>query len=202
MAVIHRADLKPTKLELLADRLGVDGDLTRVASYRFDDPAGDAGVETLLVRSGDGPVLQVPLTYRGAPLDGADDHLIGTTEHSVLGRRWVYDACGDPVYAAELARAIIADAGQAEQTMAVDGRVVVLPPTMAIASTGDPGAEVPVVGRVRRVVPGDPTIIETDGVRLTVVRELGAQAPAESVVLTGTWKGQPEPVVLAHASVG
>jgi len=33
----------------------------------------------------------VPLTYRGAPLDGAEDALVGTTEHGVLGRRWVYD---------------------------------------------------------------------------------------------------------------
>jgi hypothetical protein len=26
---------------------------------------------------------------RGAPLDGADQALIGTSEHGVLGRRWV-----------------------------------------------------------------------------------------------------------------
>jgi hypothetical protein len=39
-----------------------------------------------------------PLTYRGAPAAGADGHLIGTTEHGVLGRRWVYDAAHDPVF--------------------------------------------------------------------------------------------------------
>ena len=55
----------------------------------------------MLVAVGDGPVYQVPMTYRGMPLDGADAFLIGTTDHSVLGRRWVYDACGDPVFAAD-----------------------------------------------------------------------------------------------------
>ena len=93
MALLHRAELRPTKLDLLAAWLpsrrwfhGPAGaDIVRVAGFRFDDPAGEVGIETILVRLGDG-VHQVPLTYRGAPLDGADDFLVGTTEHSVLGR--------------------------------------------------------------------------------------------------------------------
>ena len=44
----------------------------------------------------------VPMTYRGAPLDGAEHALIGTTEHGVLGQRWVYDGCHDPVLVAQL----------------------------------------------------------------------------------------------------
>lgn len=76
MALLHRANLHPTKLELLAAWLpgrswfhGQDtADLVRVAGYRFDDPAGAVGIETMLVKAGDGPVHQVPLTYRGAPL--------------------------------------------------------------------------------------------------------------------------------------
>jgi hypothetical protein len=75
-------------------------------SYRFDDPAGEVGIEGLLVRRA-GEVFHLPVTYRGAPLDGAEAHLITTMEHSVLGHRWVYDAAGDPValgcYAAALA---------------------------------------------------------------------------------------------------
>lgn len=43
-----------------------------------------------------------PLTYRGAPLDGADHALLGTAEHGVLGRRWIYDGCHDPVLVAQL----------------------------------------------------------------------------------------------------
>lgn len=49
--------------------------------------------------SGDGAVsYHLPLTYRGAPLDGAPaDALVGTSEHGVLGKRWVYDGIHDPV---------------------------------------------------------------------------------------------------------
>ncbi|MEV6487487.1 hypothetical protein AB0M20_02440 [Actinoplanes sp. NPDC051633] len=214
MALIHKASLTPSKIELLAAWLPgnpwyrtATGELARVASYRFDDPAGEVGIETFLVRAGDGPTFQVPLTYRGAPLTGAEQWLVGTTEHSVLGTRWVYDACGDPVYAATLARAILADSGQAEQTMEVDGVLKVFPPSMTITSSGVPGVEVPVVERVHRVGPGDPTIIEADGVELAVVRRLGEDLTRAGVmlsgaVLSGAWADQPEPVPLAYASVG
>ena len=47
----------------------------------------------------------VPLTYRAAALEGADGALIGTTEHGVLGRRWVYDGIGDPVLVGAAGRA-------------------------------------------------------------------------------------------------
>ena len=40
--------------------------------------------------------LFVPLTYRGAPLAGGEADLVGTTEHSALGTRWVYDAWRRP----------------------------------------------------------------------------------------------------------
>ena len=113
MAILHkRATITPTKLELAdglarparAGRRGGRGDAR--CSYRFDDPDGKVGIEALLVRRG-GEVFHLPVTYRGAPLDGAEAHLITTMEHSVLGRRWVYDAAGDPValgcYAAALA---------------------------------------------------------------------------------------------------
>jgi hypothetical protein len=115
MAIIHRATLTPTKLELLETWLGSDlpgdGELVQVGSYRFDDPAGDVGIEALLVTRG-ATVRQVVLTYRPAPLDEAEDHLITTMEHSVLGTRWVYDGQGDPVAIAAYQRAL---AGQQEQ---------------------------------------------------------------------------------------
>jgi hypothetical protein len=69
--------------------------------FRFTDPAGAVGIETHLVS--DGPRLyQVPLTYRGAPLDGVEGSLIVTAEHSVLGTRWIYDGAADPVWAERL----------------------------------------------------------------------------------------------------
>lgn len=60
MALLHRANLNPTKLELLGPWLAtrswyqgpVRTELLRTRSFRFDDPAGEVGIETHLVRSG------------------------------------------------------------------------------------------------------------------------------------------------------
>ena len=71
----------------------------KVAEYRFDDPDGEVGVETIVWRTPRG-VLQVPFTYRAAPLAGPRQFLVGTSDHSVLGPRWVYDGSADPVWAA------------------------------------------------------------------------------------------------------
>ncbi|MEU8195925.1 1,4-alpha-glucan branching protein [Microbispora amethystogenes] len=114
MAVIHRTTLTPGKLELLASWLPsqpwYEGgerhqELARAGGFRLDDPQGEVGIEFMVVTddSGDETLSYlVPLTYRGAPLDGADHALIGTTEHGVLGPRWVYDGTHDPVLVAQL----------------------------------------------------------------------------------------------------
>lgn len=154
----------------------------------------------MLVKAGDGPVHQVPLTYRGARLDGGDDWLIGTTEHSVLGRRWVYDACADPVYAAALASAIVAGTGQAEEFLEVDGRLERREPSMAVSGSGAPDADVVEVEAIRRVVDGDPTLIVADSIELAVVRRLDGSSELAGATLTGTWSGQPTPLPLAYAS--
>lgn len=132
IAQIHQATLTPSKLELLAPWLpkqswfsGSSDGLERIASYRFVDPDGEVGIETLIVRTEDG-VFQVPLTYRGEPLDDDFANLVGTLDHSVLGTRWVYDATTDPVYVAELIRVIRdgdseADLSQGEKSMTVEG---------------------------------------------------------------------------------
>jgi hypothetical protein len=207
MALLHRAELSPSKLELLTGWLparpwyredSADG-LERVAAFRFDDPAGQVGVETLLVAVGDGPVYQVPLTYRDAPLAGADDWLIGTLDHSVLGKRWVYDACGDPVYAAALAAAVLADAGQADEMIEVDGETQRREPSMTITGSGVHDGDVPAVGAVERVEADDPTIIVTDTVELVVVRRLGGINARPGATLTGTWATEPTPQPLAYA---
>ena len=209
MALLYpQADLRPTKLELLAPWLPgrswyrgpAAPALTRVAGYRFDDPAGEVGIETLLVRAEDGPVYQVPLTYRGAPLDGAEAWLVGTSDHSVLGPRWIYDACGDPVYAGALASAMATGAAGAEEYAEIDGRQVRREPSMTVRGSGASGAPVPAVTTIVRVQDGDPTVIVTDAVELAVRRVLdgagdaGRPGPA---VLTGTWDGQLPPARLA-----
>lgn len=208
MALLHQAEIRPTKLALLAGWLPgrrwyagpAAGEPVRVAGYRFDDPAGEVGIETILVRVDAGPVYQVPLTYRDAPLADADEWLVGTTHHSVLGPRWVYDACGDPVYAAALAAAILTGTGQAQEYFEIDGVREIREPSMTVAATGSPVA--PVVGAVRQVSDGDPTHIGTDTVDLVVARRLpgdGLPGDRPAATLTGSWPGQPAPLPLARA---
>ncbi|GAB2883052.1 CG0192-related protein [Nocardioides pacificus] len=117
MAILHRATLTPSKPELLTSWLdrqpwGGTGEITVVGTYRLDDPAGEVGVEAFIVRRG-ASLVHVALTYRGAPLVGAEAHLVGTMEHSVLGRRWVYDAAADPVALACFEGALTAQQEQA-----------------------------------------------------------------------------------------
>jgi Maltokinase N-terminal cap domain len=205
MALLHRADLHPTKLELLAAWLpgrpwyrGHSGaDIARVAAFRFDDPAGEVGIETMLVGAADG-IYQVPLTYHGAHMAGGNGWLVGTTDHSVLGQRWVYDACADPVYAAALASAILAGSGQAQELFEIDGRLEPRVPSMTVTSSGqDADADIPAIGSVRRVMESDPTIIVTDSVELAIVRCLKRSTSLPGAALTGTWSGQLNPVPLA-----
>ncbi|MFB9235988.1 hypothetical protein ACFFWC_10595 [Plantactinospora siamensis] len=208
MALLHRAKLHPTKIELLAAWLpgrswyrgGDAAALVRVAGFRFDDPAGAVGIETMLVGAGDGPIHQVPLTYRDRPLDGGDRWLLGTAEHSVLGRRWVYDGCGDPVYAAALASAIVTGAGQADEYFEIDGRRERREPAMVLGHDRAEDVGGPADGPVRRVLDGDPTLIVMESVELAVVRCLDRGGERPGGRLTGTWSGQPTPQPLAYAA--
>lgn len=111
MAVIHRTTMVPGKLELLAgwlprqDWYAGGPALARAGGFRLDDPDGEVGIEFLVARDAAAAYL-VPLTYRGAPLEGAGAHLIGTAEHGVLGPRWIYDGTADPVLLGQLAELI------------------------------------------------------------------------------------------------
>ncbi|KUL38849.1 1,4-alpha-glucan branching protein [Streptomyces sp. NRRL F-4489] len=133
MAVIHETTLTPTKLELLADWLpgqpwytGTQASprLDKAGGFRIDDPEGEVGIEFMVAtdRSGAAEVAYlVPLSYRGAPLDGAEQGLIGTTEHGVLGRRWVYDGAHDPVLVGQLL-ALLQGRAEAQAQNASDTR--------------------------------------------------------------------------------
>lgn len=112
MATIHTGTtMAPTKLELLTDWLpkqpwylgtGAPPQLSKAGGFRLDDPAGEVGIEFAFVSDGGETIYHVPMTYRAARLDGADDGLIGTSEHGVLGARWIYDAAHDPVAVTQL----------------------------------------------------------------------------------------------------
>ena len=92
MAVLHPATIAPTKTEVLIGWLGRGTEV--VGSYRYDDPAGEVGVEAFVVRRRRA-LLHAVLTYRGAPIDTATQ--VAVIEHSELGTRWVYDGMTDPV---------------------------------------------------------------------------------------------------------
>lgn len=180
MAVIHRAQLNPTKRELLAAWLPEQpwgGPLDAVlGAYRLDDPAGEVGIEVHLVRGVDGLVRQVPTTYRAVPLPGAT--LIGTTTHTVLGQRWVHDGCTDPVAVAALTGAVRSGGAGAEEWVEQESG----PPVRREATA-----------QVRGVPP------TVDATELVVRRVLDGPGESGSPgVLLGTWVGQGEPVVLAR----
>ncbi len=174
MALLHHATLDPSKSELIAAWLpshswaeGHTG-LTTFGSYRLDDPDGAVGIEGILLRSDAGEVFHVPLTYRATPLEGAEDFLLGTTEHSVLGTRWVYDAIADPVWRVTLATTVLAGARGAEEYFEVDGRRETREPKVRVVGSGSDQAV-------------DPALID-----VVVVRRVGADIEMEAV-LTGTW---------------
>ncbi len=186
MAILYRATLAPSKVELLSawvpSRLWSagtgDGPLTVLGSYRFDDPGGEVGLETMLLQTAGGQVLQVPVTYRAEPMDAAPGVLIGTTEHSVLGRRWVYDACADPVYVRALATVILTGGSQAELLVVTgDGYERREPQTM-VQGSGVPGREVPDIGYARPTDSATATVIDAGLLEAWVLRLLGPPRPA------------------------
>jgi hypothetical protein len=208
MALIHNARLAPSKIELLRGWLPSQSwcpgheatAIEAVGAYRFDDPAGEVGIETHLLTMGNGQILQVPLTYRGAPLDGAEATLVGVTEHSVLGQRWVYDACADPVYADALATAILSGGTQAELLVESDGEVQRREPTTRVTGSGTPAVDIAPIHAVTSTTDATSTTITANSIELVVRRLLdGHLAVGSSETLVGTWPGQSEPVVLALA---
>src|SRR5882757_1932740 len=84
-----------------------------VGYFRFEDPAGEVGIETHLVTHGS-QLYQIPMTYRTAPIasdvSAATPALITRAVHSVLGTRWIYDAETDPVWISQVLRLVQANA--------------------------------------------------------------------------------------------
>lgn len=209
MALIHHASLVPSKLELVAGWItaqpfwpeGADpGSLERAAAFRFDDPAGKVGIETLLVRcstAGDVSLLQIPLTYREAPLDGGEPAFIGTMQHSVLGTRWVYDATGDPVYLAELVRTVVTGDREVELYYEENGVRTARAGDAHARGSGHPEARVPATpasaAAVSATTDVTATVVDAGDVQVRVVRNLAASGDAEpddgDGILTGEWEG-------------
>jgi hypothetical protein len=207
MAIVYDATITPGKRDLmkawLPTRSWFDGDLARKphAAFRFDDPAGEVGIECFLLGPEDGlgsrsdaPTYLIPMTYRGAPLEGAEEHLIGTTEHSVLGPRWVYDGCHDPVAVSALLTAITTGGHEATMTMERDGETITFEPTCRVRGSGSASDPV-TVDAVTVTDEGDPTVVLAGGHELVVARTVGPGVTGRET-LTATW-GDGEPVVVA-----
>jgi Maltokinase N-terminal cap domain len=210
MALLHRAELTPSKLGLVSAWISsqpwFEGDpagLVQVGAFRFDDPEGEVGIETLLVQDAGGPVFQVPLTYRGAPLEGGENALIGTMQHSVLGLRWCYDATGDPAYLATVATATLAGAHEADQFIEIDGVMTKRESTAHVVGSGDADVAVPVpdIATISRIETGTSTTVRFAEWQVEVVRSVASAVAGEaSAVLTGTWAETPTPIILVSVT--
>jgi hypothetical protein len=200
MAIVYpQATLTPSKRELmdawLPTRTWFDGNLDRkpVGSFRFDDPAGEVGLEGFLLGAEGVPTLFLPQTYRAAELEGAEDHLIGTSEHSELGPRWVYDGCADPVFVGELVRAVLAGGTGVDYEYDVgDGRES--RPTSAQVQGSGSASDVPLIEEVGCHDEGPLTIVNAGPFELVVARIIGTYVDAAET-LAITWKGGTDVVV-------
>ncbi len=192
MAVLHRATLTPSKLDLLTPWLAGRqwaagaGAVEQLGAYRFDDPAGEVGIETFLLGTSDGRVLHVPVTYRAAPVEGADEHLVGTLQHSVLGPRWVYDGCADPVWAQQLVTVVLT--GGTQVALFIDGRPDPRPPTATVQGSGAAGTPVEEVTTVSVRDDAGTTVVRAGTHEILLARVVGADVAATHT-LTGRWTG-------------
>lgn len=198
MALLHRATLTPSKIDLLTAHLD-RGPLTAIGAYRFDDPAGEVGLEAHIVQDTSGTLLHLPLTYRSEPLPGAEEWGVGTMDHSALGKRWVYNGCADPVFAGELLRAILTGGTQVEAYFEEHGERVVREPTVTVLGSGTPGTPAPAVEGLHAEAFDSGTLIDT-GHGAVVVRHIldGPEPDDMRGSLSGTWDGLEQPIVLAY----
>jgi maltokinase-like protein len=194
MAIVYPgATLSPSKRELmdawLPTRPWFDGNLDRkpVGSFRFDDPDGAVGLEGFLLGAEGLPTLFLPLTYRGAELEGAQEHLVGTTEHSELGPRWVYDGCADPVFVSELVRAIVTGGTGVDHEYDIGNGPESQPTNAQVRGSGsaDQAPEVDAVGCHDE---GELTVVDAGPLEIVVSRIVGSYVEAAET-LSVTWKG-------------
>jgi len=118
MGIVYNTSMSPSKNELVSAWLPKQEfytgkgtpKLQHIGGFRLEDPEGQVGVELRIYADHSDTsdvVYHLPLTYRDAPLPGGEKYLIGTSEHAILGKRYIYDAAGDPVFTAQ-ARQLLA----------------------------------------------------------------------------------------------
>jgi hypothetical protein len=200
MAIVYpQATLTPSKKELmdrwLPTRPWFDGNLDRkpVGSFRFDDPEGEVGLEGFLIGAEGLPTYFLPMTYRAAELEGAAEHRIGTSEHSELGPRWIYDGCADPVFLGELTRAILTGGTGADHEYDLGNGPESRPTSAQVQGSGSADS-VPEVDAVGCYDEGPVTIVNAGPLEIVVARIVGTYVEAAET-LSVTWKGGNDVVV-------
>lgn len=203
MAVFHVSTNTPTKAEILATWIpntpwgrSRGGETEIIGSFHLDDPAGEVGIETHLVKVGDF-LLQVPLTYRGSPLVGVEP--IATMEHSVLGTRWVYDGVEDDCFVMVLCGLALTGHGESLGWAHHEGRWFVAPTTIKLSHLGPRTMEPVAVDGLRlESDDGHGLTFRRGRLSLTFHRELRSALEDESG-LVADWPSNPAPVLLASA---
>jgi hypothetical protein len=195
MALVYpHATVTPGKRELmnawLPSRPWFDGSAGRepVGSFRFDDSEGQVGMEGFLLGGEGLSTLFVPLTYRPAELEDAEEHLVGTAEHTVLGTRWVYDGCGDPVFAQAIVTAILTGRPGVDYEYEGEHGPETRPTTAQVRGSGSADTAVPEIDAVGCRDEGALTLVDTGPLELVVTRVVGT--PLGTVeTLSATWPG-------------
>jgi 1,4-alpha-glucan branching enzyme len=125
--------LSPTLSELLQEWLprqrwfpvkSSDFALQQVGSLALEDRGGHSRLEVFLLAvtspTADGgrrtDVVQVPLSYRTAPLTGMERALVGQADGTGSGPEWIYDAVHDPAFVSAWLELIRHGAGSAAGT--------------------------------------------------------------------------------------
>ena len=120
------------------------------------------------------PSLQTPLTYRAAPLDGAEAYLSAppTTRCSASGGCTTGAAtrCGPPRWSRRSRRA----ARQAQMFIEQDGQRVDVPPRMQVRGSGSDDSAPQVTSIDRVVDEGAVTVVTAGDVEIAVARVVGA----------------------------
>lgn len=187
IAKIHpTATLNPTKAEILHQQFGP---VTNIGAFRFVDPNGKVGIETLLVRETDGALLQFPVTYREQRI--SDTHEVGTTEHSHLGTRHITKIVADPVAVTEIIRVILEGDTNVQRS---DGKTS----PYEIRGTGTAGVDTLTLGNIHLKKIADTVVtghIDVNGNRKAFSLSLPTQVPVIPAAAADK-KGMPETALI------
>ena len=184
--VYSTAVLNPTKAEILHQQFGP---VTNIGAFRFVDPNGKVGIETLLVRETDGALLQFPVTYREQRI--SDTHEVGTTEHSDLGTRHITKIVADPVAVTEIIRVILEGDTNVQRS---DGKTS----PYEIRGTGTAGVDTLTLGNIHLKKIADTVVtghIDVNGNRKAFSLSLPTQVPVIPAAAADK-KGMPETALI------